>query len=77
MARVMVRHASDRFDALDMANGMEAAGAEVFSITVDRHSRDLETREPHAQFLVWAKVERDDMIEAVDRAIEAETEERR
>lgn len=70
--RVMCRHAEDDFDAMIIANGMGAAGAEVFSVTFDRHSQPWGALAPHAHFIVWAKVKSDADIDAVDISIDEE-----
>jgi 2'-5' RNA ligase len=70
--RIMVRHARDDFDAMHVANGMEAAGAEVFSITVDGSDTFPNAMAPHATYTVWAKIESEEMCDAVDEAIDKE-----
>jgi hypothetical protein len=47
--QIIVRHAKDDFYALMTAQGMEDAGAEVFSITLNQTTQRM------LQFLVFAK----------------------
>lgn len=70
----MVRSAEDDFDALRMMNAMESAGATVFALTPNGTATHDGALAPHQQFQVWAKVESDDKIAAVDVAIEKEFE---
>ena len=65
MAQVIVRHARDDFYALLTAQGMEDAGAKVFSMTVL----------PNGWFDIWAKYDSamtnpDKIDESIDNAIE-------
>lgn len=70
--RIMVRHANSDFDAMITANGMEEAGASVFSITHDGMYRPFGAMAPSSRFVVWAKVNSDADIDAVDDAIRRE-----
>lgn len=70
--RIMCREANDVLDAIRTAQGMENAGATVFSITHNGMRQPHGAMIPSSKFVVWAKVESDDMIAAVDKAIEAE-----
>jgi hypothetical protein len=67
--RIMMRGAEDDFIAMQTANGMEAAGATVFSITPNGQRTYPGALAPHTRFIVWAKVGNDEMIDMVDRAI--------
>lgn len=70
MAKIMQRWAEDDFKAMLIAQGMENAGADVFSISF----RGSDTYEgaslPHSQYIVWAKVTNDEMIDVVDQEID-------
>lgn len=70
--RMMVRSAEDDFAALTMMNAMESEGATVFAITPDGLGQYDGALAPHQRFKVWAKVEKDADINAVDEAIERE-----
>ena len=72
MAKIMVRTAEDDFVALKTAQGMENAGANVFSITNSGSATHFGATVAHVKFVVWAKIENYDMISAVDKAIEKE-----
>jgi len=62
---IMVRHARDLFMAFQTAQGMERAGADVFSVTYC--DRNLEF-----PYSIWAKIKSNKMIDKVDLAIEKE-----
>lgn len=70
--RIMVRGAGNDFDALRVAQGMENAGATVFSITHAGMHKPFGAIDPSSKFVVWAKVESDSQIAAVDEAIDRE-----
>jgi len=70
--RIMVRNAEDDFRAMNMANAMEGVGATVFAITYMGERTFDGALMPHPYFSVWAKVDRDEQIAAVDIAIEKE-----
>lgn len=67
--KMLMRSAEDDFDALLTAEAMESVGADVFSITFNREATHHGAQIPHSRFIVWAKVESDDMIERADDAI--------
>jgi hypothetical protein len=75
MQRIMFRSAEDDYCAMITANAMESAGAGVFAITPHGTSTHDGALAPHQRFQVWAKVESDDKIAAVDAAIEREMNE--
>lgn len=68
----MVRRADNDFDALCIAQGMENAGATVFSITHNGMHKPLGAIDPSSRLFVWAKVEYDWQINEVDHAIDKE-----
>lgn len=70
--KIVMRNANNDFDAYRTAQGMENAGAVVFSITHNGMHQPFGAMVPSSRMVVWAKVESDDMIDAVDKAIEAE-----
>lgn len=70
--RIMCRNADNDLDAIRTAQGMENAGATVFSITHNGMHQPFGALSPSSRFIVWAKVENDDMIAAADAAIEKE-----
>ena len=72
MKRIMIRHATDDFHAMQIAQGMENAGANVFSIANNGNSVYMEGLAPHCSFVVFAKVDSDDMINCVDAEIKKE-----
>ncbi len=63
----MMRHAIDDFDAMLVAQGMEKAGADVFSITYDGHHRLSGGLIDTAKFIVWAKVKNEAELDLVDK----------
>jgi hypothetical protein len=65
--QIIVRHAQDDFYALMMAQGMEDAGAEVFSITLNQTTQRM------LKFLVFAKY---DPIKTTTKEIDACIEKR-
>lgn len=71
-AKIMVRHADNDFEALRIAQGMENAGAAVFSIAHDGMHQPYGAMAPSSRFVVWAKVPSDLLIDAVDAAIKKE-----
>ncbi len=68
---IMLRWAEDDFEALNIANGIEAVGGEVFSITFRSHKTHLGALAPHAQYVVWAKVKNKHMMDNADERIAA------
>jgi hypothetical protein len=75
MSRIMVRHAIDDFDAMHIANGMEAAGAVVFSITATEPELQPGALKPAMRYTVWAKITDESICDAVDAAIAREVQE--
>lgn len=69
---IMKREAEDDFQAWQTANAMEKAGAVVISITPNGMRQHFNAREPHQRYIVWARVESDGHIGAVDEAINHE-----
>jgi hypothetical protein len=76
MAKIMVRHANNDFEAMLTAQGMEEAGADVFSITHDGMHQPFGAMIPSSKFVVWAKVASDELFDEVDKAIAREFERR-
>lgn len=76
MTRIMVRHANNDFEAMLTAQGMENAGADVFSITHAGMHQPLGALAPSSKFVVWAKVPSADMFDAIDAEIEKEFDRR-
>lgn len=72
MAQIIVRHANSDFDALRTAQGMEKAGASVFSISHNGMPRPEGAIIPSSQFLVWAKYEGPLTTDEIDLAITRE-----
>lgn len=72
MQRIMARRADDEVEACRTAQGMELAGAIVFSITHNGMHQPLGALIPSSRFIVWAKVNGEDHINAVDKAISKE-----
>lgn len=70
--QIMMREASNPFDAYRVATGMEKAGAYVFSITHSGMHQPSGALIPSSRMVVWAKVVDDKMIQAVDEAIDKE-----
>ncbi len=70
--RIMMRDADNSFDAYRTAQGMEKAGASVFSITHNGMYQPHGALIPSSRMVVWAKVKDDAMIAAVDEAIDKE-----
>jgi enoyl-[acyl-carrier-protein] reductase (NADH) len=66
---IIQRWAEDDSIAFHIAQGMENAGADVFSISFRGHKTHTGALEQHAQYIVWAKVESESMIDGVDKAI--------
>lgn len=66
----MVREAEDSLVAMLTANGMEAAGANVISITYNGQHQHYGAMAPHSRFIVFAKVRDEAHIRKIDRAIE-------
>lgn len=60
--QIIVRHAQDDFFALMTAQGMEDAGAEVFSVTLNQTTQRM------LKFLIFAKY---DAIKVTPEAIDA------
>jgi hypothetical protein len=72
MARIMMRKGNSDFQAFQIATAMEAAGADVFSITFDGQQKEWGAELPRSRFCVWAKVESDDQIDGIDEIIDLE-----
>ncbi len=69
---IICRHAVDDFDALDIAQGMEHAGATVVSITFNGLSAPLGTGATRPTFIVWATYAAPLTPDLIDASIEAE-----
>lgn len=72
--RIIVRQAGNSFDALRTAEGMEKAGANVFSVTFNGMRQALGAMEAGPTFTVWAKYDgpEEARCDEIDRAISAE-----
>lgn len=71
--QIIVRNANNDFDALRTAQGMENAGASVFSVAHAGMHQPYGAMAPSAKFVVFAKF--DDATtsyDAIDAAIEKE-----
>ena len=71
MTKIMVRKGRDDFEALLVAQGMEAAGAEVISIAYDGEHQLVGAMIPTSKFVVWARVPDSVQIDDVDESIDA------
>lgn len=67
--KIISRHAHDSLAAFHTAQGMENAGASVFSITHDGMDQKQGALIPSSRFIVWAKYDGDVTTDAVDAAI--------
>lgn len=67
---IIMRLANDHFIALQIANGMEEAGANVFNVTSNGQATYDGALAPHTRYVVWAKVKNDKMADLVDEAID-------
>lgn len=72
--RIVCRQADNDFDAFRIAQAMESAGANVFSITYNGSHQPAGALAPSSRMVVWAKVTDDAMIVAIDKAIDKEFE---
>lgn len=68
--QIMSRPANNDFDAFRIAQGMENAGVQVFSVTFNGMHQQQGAMVPVAKMIVWGKAKNDAMIEAADKAIE-------
>lgn len=68
--KIMSRPADNDFDAFRIAQGMENAGVQVFSITFNGMHQQPGAMIPVAKMVVWGKATDNAMIEAADKAIE-------
>lgn len=73
--KIMSRPADNDFDAFRVAQGMENAGVEVFSITHNGMHQPYGAMIPVSKMIVWGKAKDDAMIAAADKAIEAQFDE--
>jgi len=74
MAKIVCRKAGSDAAALRIAQGMEAAGADVFSITYDGLHSSMGRGHAYRQFLVWAKAPNEKVLEEIDNTISRELE---
>lgn len=71
--KIIVRHAQNDLDALRTAQGMENAGASVFSIAHDGMHQPYGAMIPSSKFVVWAKYDESATSpDRIDEAIEKE-----
>lgn len=68
--RIMMRNADNDFDAFRIAEAMEEAGADVFSIAYNGQHQPYGALAPSSKFIVFAKVKDDEHIRKIDKAIE-------
>ena len=69
---IMVRGTANSAGACRIANAMEAAGAEVFSVTDSGRKMDYLGFIAIDRFLIWARVRDEAHMTEVDRAIDGE-----
>lgn len=70
--QIILREASNDLDAYRTAQGMENAGASVFSVTFAGESNCAWAVNPVPKFIVWAKYEDPITVNQIDEAIERE-----
>lgn len=68
--KIIQRWAEDDYIAFLIAQGMEEAGANVFSVSFRGTDKKLGALAEHAKYIVWAKIEDGSMIDAVDESID-------
>jgi hypothetical protein len=70
--KILHRSAQDDYFAFLIANAMQEAGVEVFSISFNREKLRFGAMEPSARFLVWCKypkLDGDAWVTRIDTAI--------
>ena len=67
--KIMARTADNDFDAFRIAQGMENAGVQVFSITHNGMHQQPGAMVTVSRMIVWGKAKDDAMIAAADKAI--------
>ena len=72
MAQIICRYANSDFDALRIAQGMENAGASVFSIAHAGMHQPHGAMIPSSKFIVWAKYEAPTTPDDIDKMIARE-----
>lgn len=72
MSKIIMRHGRDDFDAFRIAQGMENAGAQVFSISPNGTHQLEGALIPCTKFIVWAKFEDPVTPDQIDAMIEKE-----
>ena len=72
MRRLISRNARDQWDAWDIAQGMENAGAAVFSISYDGQQLAPGATLPASRFIVWAWVDGNLSLDYIDAEIDKE-----
>jgi hypothetical protein len=72
--KIIVRHANNDFDALRVAQGMENAGASVFSVAHNGMYQPDGALIPSARFVVFGKYEGDEETRCneIDKSISRE-----
>jgi hypothetical protein len=73
---IICRQAEDDFNAFLIAQGMENAGAEVFSISHNGMHQRFGAMIPSAKFIVWARYEAPVTPNGIDEMISREMEEK-
>lgn len=63
------RWADDDFQALQIAQAIETAGGEVFTISYRGMGKYASAIDPHAQYIVWFKLPQDKSFDYVDACI--------
>lgn len=69
---IICRDANSDFDAFRTAQGMENAGAEVFSISHDGMHQPYGAMVSSSKFIVWAKYKAPATPDSIDEMISAE-----
>jgi hypothetical protein len=72
MIKIGQRWAEDDFTAFEIAQGIENAGGDVFSISYRGQSTYDQATAAHAQYIVWFKVPEDIDFDAIDASIDKE-----
>lgn len=68
--RIIARQADNIVEAQHVAQGMENAGASVFSVASDGYRRNVGQQRAHTCFVVWAKYDAPLTPTEIDKAIE-------
>ena len=68
--RIIARQADNIVEAQTIAQAMENAGAEVFSVSSDGYRRNIGGQRAHTCFVVWAKYSSPLTSARIDQEIE-------